>query len=77
MDLFRFQDKYGNELVSQHLGKSGPEIIKLFSCSTQPSMKYILLTNFKILTIFLKLLSCSTQLSSMKKVLIVGIFFFL
>ena len=42
---------------------SDPEVIKLFSCSTQLSMKFILLINLKILTIFFKLLSCSTQLS--------------
>ena len=29
-----------------------PEVIKLFSCSTQLSMKFILLINLKILTIF-------------------------
>ena len=36
-------------------GRSGPEVIKLFSCSTQLSMKFILLINLKILTIFFKL----------------------
>ena len=29
----------------------GPEVIKLFSCSTQLSMKFILLINLKLLTI--------------------------
>ena len=41
----------------------GPEVIKLFSCSTQLGMKFVLFINLKILT---KL--------SMKKVLTVGIF---
>ena len=31
--------------------KSGPEIIKLFSCSTQLSMKFFLLINVKMPTI--------------------------
>ena len=31
--------------------KSGPEVIKLFSCSTQLSMKFFLLINLKSLTI--------------------------
>ena len=30
---------------------SGPEVIKLFSCSTQLSMKFVLLINLKLLTI--------------------------
>ena len=29
----------------------GPKVIKLFSCSTQPSMKFVLLINPKLLTI--------------------------
>ena len=31
--------------------QSGPEVIKLFSCSTQLSMKFVLLINLKLLTI--------------------------
>ena len=31
--------------------ESGPEFIKLFSCSTQLSMKFVLLINLKLLTI--------------------------
>ena len=31
--------------------KPGPEIIKLFSCSTQLRRKFVLLINFKLLTI--------------------------
>ena len=34
-----------------HSTTSGPALIKLFSCSTQPSMKFALLINLKILTI--------------------------
>ena len=30
---------------------SGPKVIKLFSCSTQLSMKFVLLINFKLQTI--------------------------
>ena len=30
---------------------SGPKVIKLFSCSTQLSMKFVLLINLKLLTI--------------------------
>ena len=32
----------------QVLTESGPEVIKLFSCSTQPSMKNFLLINVKM-----------------------------
>ena len=39
--------------------QSGPEVIKHFSCSTQLSMKFILLINLKILTTVL-LLSCNS-----------------
>ena len=31
--------------------ESGPEVIQLFSCSTQLSMKFVLLINLKLLTI--------------------------
>ena len=34
-----------------HWSRSGPEVIKLFSCSTQQSMKFILLINVKMPTI--------------------------
>ena len=30
--------------------QSGPEVIKLFSCSTQLSMKFFVVRNFKLLT---------------------------
>ena len=49
------------------------EVIKLFSCSTQFSMKFILLINLKIPTIFY---ACSAEFS-MKKVLTVCIFIFI
>ena len=32
-------------------GSSGPEVIKLFSCSTQLTMKFVLLINLKLLII--------------------------
>ena len=37
----------GTEYLVQH---SGPEVIKLFSCSTQLSMRFILLINVKMPT---------------------------
>ena len=62
--------------------QTGPEVTKLFSCSTQLSMKFILLINLKIQTYFLNFFHA--QLSQaclakfrMKKVLIVGIFIFM
>ena len=42
--------KYCERLISE-LCTSGPEVIKLFSCSTQLSMKFVLLINFKLPTI--------------------------
>ena len=39
-----------NESHVAELGSS-PEVIKLFSCSTQLSMKYAMLINIKLLTI--------------------------
>ena len=40
--------KYGNK---RHSAQPGPEIIKLFSCSPQLSIKYFLLINVKMSTI--------------------------
>ena len=42
-----------NVIIRETLGKRepGPEVIKLFSCSTQLSMKFILLINVKMPTI--------------------------
>ena len=34
-----------------HTVCSGPAVIKLFSCSTQLSMKFVMLMNLKLLTI--------------------------
>ena len=42
--------KYRNDL-GLHERKPGPEVIKLFSCSTQLRMKFILLINVKMPTI--------------------------
>ena len=33
------------------LDTPGPEVIKLFSCSTQMSMKFVVLTNLKLLSV--------------------------
>ena len=38
-------------LCSVIVALSGPEVIKLFSCSTQLSMKFFMLINLKLLTI--------------------------
>ena len=38
------------DIYKQKGSKSGPEAIKLFSCSIQFSMKFILLINLKLLT---------------------------
>ena len=44
-----------DSLKSYHIHRnyivSGPEVLKPFSCSTQLSMKFVLLMNFKLLTI--------------------------
>ena len=42
---------FEHDLKSEALGHPGPEVIKLFSCSTQLSMKFLLLINLKLLTI--------------------------
>ena len=39
-----------NHLYAEQILRSGPEVIKLFSCSTQLSTKFILLINFKMPT---------------------------
>ena len=39
------------DIQDARLVGSGPEVIKLFSCSTQLSMKFVLLINLKLLTI--------------------------
>ena len=44
-----FQGKYALTFHVNHL--PGPEVIKLFSCSTQLSTKFILLINVKMPTI--------------------------
>ena len=52
----------------------GPEVVNLFSCSTQLSMKFILLINLKILTFFLNFFHAQVE---HEKNLIVGIFIFM
>ena len=39
-----------NGLLSIHIHNSGPEVIKLISCSTELSMKFFLLINVKMPT---------------------------
>ena len=39
MVLFKVYNKYGKELIALNTGTPGPEVIKLFSCSTQLGMK--------------------------------------
>ena len=43
--VFHFQ------MVAAYMKRSGPEVIKLFSCSTQLSMKFFMLINVKMPTI--------------------------
>ena len=38
-------------LICRRIVRSGPEVIKLFSCSAQVSMKFFLLINVKMPTI--------------------------
>ena len=52
--------------------KTGHEVIKLFSCSTQLSMKFVLLINLKLLTI-----ANSFLLNIAEHENIVGIFIFI
>ena len=56
--------------------ESGPEVIKVFSCSTQLSMKVSLLINMKIFGIFSYLLaekiSCSAMFSKKEFAIIVS-----
>ena len=63
-NMRRFSEKRSSRKIRNAVARiiyafehSGPEVIKLFSCSTQLSIKFILLMNLKILTFFLKLLS--------------------
>ena len=63
------------ESIPMHLQgavKSGPEVIKLFSCSTQLSMKFFLLINVKMPTIvgiltFMSRKNCILSLSEPEK----------
>ena len=41
----------GKDVTAEHINRLGPEVIKLFSCSTQLSMKFFLLINVKMPTI--------------------------
>ena len=56
--LLKIAEKYETDSISwtlkgfwPNLCQSGPEVIKLFSCSTQLSMKFFLLINVKMPTI--------------------------
>ena len=50
--MINLQDSYVAELgFKLVIPGSGPEVIKLFSCSTQLSVKFVLLKNLKLLTI--------------------------
>ena len=56
-------------ICGQRRPKSGPEVIKLFSCSTRLSMKSVLLINLKLnMKMPAEKISCAAELS-MKKVL--------
>ena len=58
--------------LTNSLSKPGPEVIKLFSCSTQLSMKFFLLINVKMPTIvgiltFMSRKNCILSLSEPEK----------
>ena len=60
-------------LSSRATVKPGPEVIKLFSCSTQLSKKFIMLINVKISTIvgiltFISMLNASSESLKARKV---------
>ena len=40
---------------------TGPEVIKLFSCSTQLSTKFILLINVKMPTTFIRMINTTAE----------------
>ena len=51
MDVLKWTLPSLNLVRASHCSKQGPEVIKLFSCSTQLRMKFVLLINLKSLTI--------------------------
>ena len=65
-----------------HLFISGPEVIKLFPCSTELSTKFILLINVKmptivgVLTFISRINTTSQRLKARKTSLFVGILVF-
>ena len=65
-----------NPCIGLQSSKTGPEVIKLFSCSTQLSMKISLLINMKMPTIVGMKMKISL-LINMKMPTIVGIFIFI
>ena len=62
ISAFLFLLKFVNSLTKQ-INTSGPEVIKLFSCSTQLSMKFSPLVNVKMPTI-VGILTCMSGKNS-------------
>ena len=65
----------GLQLCYWHTTKSGPEVIKLFPCSTQLSMKFIQLINIKMplivgILIFISMINTTSERLKARKVFI-------
>ena len=54
---------FSNRSVIERPCRSGPKVIKKFSCSTQLSMKFFLLINVKMATI-VAILTCMSRKNS-------------
>ena len=66
--IVRLTKSLGEDLLSLTvLTKSGPEVIKLFSCSTQLSINFFLLINVKMPTIVMRGKNSILGLSEPKK----------
>ena len=68
--------------TGMHRSGSGPEVIKLFSCSTQLSTKFILLINVKMRTIigiltYISMINTTHKRLKAKHFLFVGILVFM
>ena len=68
-----------DDLCKESESRSGPEVIKLFSYSTQLSTKFILLINVKIPTIvgiliFISMINTTSERLKSKKLLYLSVF---
>ena len=55
--------------------RSGPKVIKLFPCSAQLSMKFIMLLNVKMLT-YISMINKTSESSEAIKMIIFSAFYF-